>query len=208
MIFFCYFFSYNECLKRFRESRSNSTLLIPTRAEGQFIISASQRFTCSKDVDPLQAPRLKQGSQPCEKFTPDNIFAQVTLLLISAYESHLSWFKLYLYRTQLGNIWIRVEALLVACASFSYIVYSLYWKSKYMRSHITYAKKKRAKPKNWWLFWKEKGHFKPRYCSKFDPTVTVSTQRSLRCEHVFYHQEQPLSSSHLSLDLHFPTSVH
>lgn len=60
------------------------------QAEGQFIISVSQRFTCSKNVDPLQAACLKEEPQLCEKFKIDDIFAQVTLLLISVSETDLS----------------------------------------------------------------------------------------------------------------------
>lgn len=43
-------------------------------AEGQFIISVSERFTCSRAVDPLQGSSpVDEGPQPREEFKIDGV---------------------------------------------------------------------------------------------------------------------------------------
>lgn len=84
------------------------------QAEGQFIISVSQRFTCSQDADPLQAACLDEGPEPHEEFKMDGyIFAQVTLLLICMYESNL--FSFTFPRRQMGEIANRLQSIFLAC---------------------------------------------------------------------------------------------
>lgn len=76
------------------------------QAEGQFIISVTQRFTCSQDVDPLQAACPDEEAQLHEEFKIDGIFAQVTLLLICMYESNPFQFTSISISAALkGKIW-------------------------------------------------------------------------------------------------------
>lgn len=79
--------------------------------EGQFIISVTQRFTCSRGVDPLQAACLDEGPQPHEEFKIDGIFAQVALLLICVHEYNLFQFTSVSTPTALKGKYLKLSTI-------------------------------------------------------------------------------------------------